>query len=342
MAPYHSVLTHGFVVDEEGRKQSKSLGNTISPQKIWDTLGADILRLWIASTDFRSEMVASDEIFKRVADQYRRIRNTFRFLLGNINDFDGQKDSIDLNNLLELDKWILSELALLQEDVIENYKSYSYHLAVQRIHNFCVNQLGGTYLDIIKDRQYTTQQDSEIRRSAQTAMKIIVDQLVVLISPVLSFTAEEIWQGNDFLLSQAESVFLTTLKDLKDFESDLSKENWIRLLEIKEEVNQSIEESRSAGVIKGSLDASIELTVNSSDFKLVDKFSSELHFFFIVSECSLLEGDVLKISVMKSSAEKCSRCWHRNILVGSSKKHPELCNRCEQNLDGPGEDRRFA
>ena len=158
MAPYHSVLTHGFVVDEEGRKQSKSLGNTISPQKIWDTLGADILRLWIASTDFRSEMVASDEIFKRVADQYRRIRNTFRFLLGNINDFDAQKDSIELNNLLELDKWILSELALLQEDVIENYKSYSYHLAVQRIHNFCVNQLGGTYLDIIKDRQYTTQQ----------------------------------------------------------------------------------------------------------------------------------------------------------------------------------------
>ena len=342
MAPYHSVLTHGFVVDEEGRKQSKSLGNTISPQKIWDTLGADILRLWIASTDFRSEMVASDEIFKRVADQYRRIRNTFRFLLGNINDFDAQKDSIELNNLLELDKWILSELALLQEDVIENYKSYSYHLAVQRIHNFCVNQLGGTYLDIIKDRQYTTQQDSEIRRSAQTAMKIIVDQLVVLISPVLSFTAEEIWQGNDFLLSQAESVFLTTLKDLKDFESDLSKENWIRLLEIKEEVNQSIEESRSAGAIKGSLDASIELTVNASDFKLVDKFSSELHFFFIVSECSLLEGDALKISVMKSSAEKCSRCWHRNISVGSSKKHPELCNRCEQNLDGPGEDRRFA
>jgi isoleucyl-tRNA synthetase len=342
MAPYRSVLTHGFVVDDEGRKQSKSLGNTISPQKIWDTLGADILRLWIASTDFRSEMVASDEIFKRVSDQYRRIRNTFRFLLGNINDFDTKKDSIDLNNLLELDKWILHELGQLQDDVVGLYQSYSYHQAMQRIHNFCVNQLGGIYLDIIKDRQYTTQQDSEIRRSAQTAMQIIVNQLVVLISPVLSFTAEEIWQGNDFLLKESDSVFLTTLKNLEDFESDLSYENWKRLLEIKEEVNQSIEEARTAGVIKGSLDASIKLILDSNDFKLIEKYVSEIHFFFIVSECNILEGETLKVSVIKSSAEKCVRCWHRHESVGSSTSHPELCVRCEQNLDGPGEDRQFA
>jgi isoleucyl-tRNA synthetase len=342
MAPYRSVLTHGFVVDDEGRKQSKSLGNTISPQKIWDTLGADILRLWIASTDFRSEMVASDEIFKRVSDQYRRIRNTFRFLLGNINDFDVKKDSIELKNLLELDKWILHELAKLQEDVIGLYKSYSYHQAMQRIHNFCVNQLGGIYLDIIKDRQYTTQQDSEIRRSAQTVMQIIVNQLVVLISPVLSFTAEEIWQGSNFLLKEADSVFLTTLKSLEDFESDLSNENWKRLLEIKEDVNQSIEEARTAGVIKGSLDASIELILDSNDFKLIEKYASEIHFFFIVSECNILEGETLKVAVIKSSAEKCVRCWHRHKSVGSSSNHPELCIRCEQNLDGPGEDRKFA
>ena len=342
MAPYRSVLTHGFVVDNEGRKQSKSLGNTISPQKIWDTLGADILRLWIASTDFRSEMVASDEIFKRVSDQYRRIRNTFRFLLGNINDFDINKDSIELDNLLELDKWILRELALLQQDVKELYEAYSYHQVVQRIHNFCVNQLGGIYLDIIKDRQYTTQQDSEIRRSAQTAMQLIVNQLVVLISPVLSFTAEEIWQGNDFLLAEADSVFLTTLKELESFNSELSNTDWKRMLEIKEEVNQSIEESRVAGVIKGSLDASIELVLNSDDFNLANKFASEMHFFLIVSECNILQGESLKISVSKSSAEKCVRCWHRNKSVGSSKKHPELCNRCVENLDGPGEDRRFA
>jgi isoleucyl-tRNA synthetase len=318
------------------------LGNTISPQKIWDTLGADILRLWIASTDFRSEMVASDEIFKRVSDQYRRIRNTFRFLLGNINDFDLNKDSIELDNLLELDKWILRELALLQQDVKELYEAYSYHQVVQRIHNFCVNQLGGIYLDIIKDRQYTTQQDSEIRRSAQTAMQLIVNQLVVLISPVLSFTAEEIWQGNDFLLAEADSVFLTTLKELESFNSELSNTDWKRMLEIKEEVNQSIEESRVAGVIKGSLDASIELVLNSDDFNLANKFASEMHFFLIVSECNILQGESLKISVSKSSAEKCVRCWHRNKSVGSSKKHPELCNRCVENLDGPGEDRRFA
>ena len=342
MAPYRSVLTHGFVVDEEGRKQSKSLGNTISPQKVWDTLGADILRLWIASTDFRSEMVASDEIFKRVADQYRRIRNTFRFLLGNISDFDATSDSIELDNLLELDKWILSELALLQEDILGLYKSYSYHQAMQRIHNFCVNQLGGIYLDIIKDRQYTTQKNSEIRRSAQTAMKIIIDQLVVLVSPVLSFTAEEIWQGNDFLLAEADSVFLTTLKTLKDFDSDLSNENWARLLKIKDEVNQAIEDARSSGIIKGSLDASIELKLEVNDFELIEKFANEIHFFFIVSECVISHGDSFGVSVFMASSEKCVRCWHRHESVGSSKKHPELCNRCEQNIEGPGEDRRFA
>ena len=342
MAPYRSVLTHGFVVDEEGRKQSKSLGNTISPQKIWDTLGADILRLWIASTDFRSEMVASDEIFKRVADQYRRIRNTFRFLLGNIYDFNFNKDSIDLNNLLELDKWILLELSSLQEELLELYKSYSYHHVIQRIHNFCVIQLGGVYLDIIKDRQYTTQQNSEIRRSAQTAMHIILEQLVVLVSPVLSFTAEEIWQGNNFLKSKANSVFLTNLEELKDFKSAVSSENWKRLMEIKEEVNQGIEESRNEGVIKGSLDASINLILDSNDFELVNQFASEMHFFFIVSECTITKGDCLKVSVSKSAAEKCVRCWHRNDTVGLSKRHPELCYRCEQNLDSIGEERKFA
>ena len=342
MAPYRAVLTHGFVVDEEGRKKSKSLGNTISPQKIWDTLGADILRLWIASTDFRSEMVASDEIFKRVSDQYRRIRNTFRFLLGNINDFDEKNDFVDLNNLLALDKWILSELVILQADLIELYKSYSFHHAIQRIHNFCVNQLGGIYLDIIKDRQYTTQQDSEIRRSAQTVMSIILEQLVILVSPVLSFTAEEIWQGNDFLKTKAKSVFLASLSDLENFESDLSKEDWNRLIEIKEEVNQSIEASRSQGDIKGSLDASISLCLDSEDFKLVKRFASEIHFFFIVSECVISEGNSLKISVTKSEANKCVRCWHRNKSVGASKDHPELCHRCVINIDGPGEDREFA
>ena len=342
MPPYKSVLTHGFVVDEEGRKQSKSLGNVISPQKIWDTLGADILRLWIASTDFRSEMVASDEIFKRVSDQYRRIRNTFRFLLGNINDFNSQTDALDLNNLIELDKWILLEFKQLQLDVMDHYQTYSYHLVVQRIHNFCVNQLGGIYLDIIKDRQYTTQQDSEIRRSAQTAIKLMVDQLVVLISPILSFTAEEIWQNDAELSVKKASVFLAELKDIPEITSSLANKEWSRLLEIKDFVNQKIEESRNAGEIKGSLDTSIELTVGSSEFQLLSGLANELHFFFIVSSCNLIKGGDLAVSIKPSQHEKCTRCWHRNDSVGSSPKHPELCGRCELNIDGAGEDRKFA
>ena len=340
--PYRSTLTHGFVVDEEGRKQSKSLGNVIAPQKIWDTLGADILRLWIASTDFRSEMVASDEVFKRVSDQYRRIRNTFRFLLGNISDFDHKADAIELNNLLELDKWVLNEFKQLQQDVVGYYQSYSYHLAVQRIHNFCVHQLGGIYLDIIKDRQYTTQKNSEIRRSAQTAMKIITDQLVVLVSPILSFTAEEIWQNSPSSSQQKESVFLAVLEDIPNFASDLSPGEWKRLIEIKETVNQHIEASRNAGEIKGSLDTSINLIVSSQDFQLLNKLSSEVHFFLMTSECNVAEGTELMVKVHQSNAEKCSRCWHRNNSVGHSSKHPDICQRCELNVDGPGEDRKFA
>ena len=342
MPPYKSVLTHGFVVDENGRKQSKSVGNVIAPQKIWDTLGADILRLWIASTDFRSEMVASDEIFKRVSDQYRRIRNTFRFLLGNINDFDHKTDAIDLNNLLELDKWILMEFKGLQKDVADHYDSYSYHLVVQRIHNFCVNQLGGIYLDIIKDRQYTTQKNSQIRRSAQTVMKLMVDQLVILVSPILSFTAEEIWQNDEQLSSEIASVFLAELSSIPDFSCNLDHGDWKRLLEIKDSVNQKIEESRNSGEIKGSLDTDIELTVSSADFELLHNLSAELHFFFIVSSCKLIQGNTLEVSIMQSPFEKCTRCWHRNDSVGKSSKHPELCSRCELNIDGAGEDRTFA
>ena len=342
MPPYRSVLTHGFVVDQEGRKQSKSIGNVIAPQKIWDTLGADIIRLWVASTDFRSEMVASDEIFKRVSDQYRRIRNTFRFLLGNINDFNPQTDALDLNNLLELDKWILLEFKELQSDVQGHYQSYSYHLVVQRIHNFCVNQLGGIYLDIIKDRQYTTQQNSEIRRSAQTAMKLMVDQLVVLVAPILSFTAEEIWQNDENLSADKASVFLAELGQIPDLKSNFNHDQWSRLLEIKDCVNQKIEESRNAGEIKGSLDTDIELTVASSDFQLLGNLSDELHFFLIVSSCNVVEGKELLITIKQSSHDKCTRCWHRNESVGKSSKHLELCNRCELNIDGAGEDRAFA
>jgi len=265
-----------------------------------------------------------------------------RFLLGNINDFDHKTDAIDLNNLLELDKWILEEFKDLQKDVLEHYESYSYHLVVQRIHNFCVNQLGGVYLDIIKDRQYTTQQNSEIRRSAQTAMKLMIDQLVILVAPILSFTAEEIWQNDADLKANKASVFLAELDSIPDFDSNLDHESWSRLLEIKDSVNQKIEESRNAGEIKGSLDTNIELTVNTSDFQLLNNLSTELHFFFIVSSCNLVQGDDLEVRIKQSTFKKCTRCWHRNNSVSKSLKHPELCKRCELNIDGAGEDRKFA
>ena len=228
--PYKSVLTHGFVVDENGRKQSKSLGNVVSPQKVWDSLGADILRLWVASTDFRSEMVASDEILKQTSDQYRRIRNTFRFILGNINEFSS-KDKINFNDQVELDKWIIIEANKLQEKVLNLYNSYSYHKAIQSIHNFCVNELGGIYLDIVKDRLYTSKTDSLARRSCQTSLEELLNVLIRLIAPILSYTAEEIWQSSPNLKDQEESIFLTNFINNKNKNSlKINDQEWICLL----------------------------------------------------------------------------------------------------------------
>ena len=249
-APYKSVLTHGFVVDENGRKQSKSLGNVVSPQKVWDSLGADILRLWVASTDFRSEMVASDEILKRVSDQYRRIRNTLRFVLGNLHDFSN-KDSIEMKDQVELDKWIINASKELEENVLKDYENYSYHTAVQKIHNFCVNELGGIYLDIVKDRLYTTGKNSNARRSCQTSLDYICNILVRLIAPILSFTAEEIWQTHPSLKDQSESIFLDRYgyKDIS-IEGSITSEDWSRIFEIKDLINQSIEKMFKEQIIK--------------------------------------------------------------------------------------------
>ena len=339
--PYKSVLTHGFVVDEQGRKQSKSLGNVISPQKIWDSLGADILRLWIANTDFRSEMVASDEIFKRVSDQYRRIRNTLRFLLANVNDFE-LENQIPNNNLLELDKWILNQVNGLQESVKDSYKKFEYHLVTQKIHNFCVNELGGIYLDIIKDRQYTNGQDSIARRSAQTAIHQVMNVLVRLISPILSFTAEEIWQTHPYFNSVSKSVFLADEYSIDLPEASFSEPEWQRIFEVKDLVNQAIEEERNKGNIKGSLDTILELELEGSDFDLLGRFGDELHFLFITSECNLKKGKKFKAKVSTSAHEKCVRCWHRCSSVGKNEKHPEICSRCELNIEGGGEVRQFV
>jgi len=341
-APYKSVLTHGFVVDENGRKQSKSLGNVVSPQKVWDNLGADIIRLWVASTDFRSEMVASDEVLKQTSDQYRRIRNTFRFILGNINDFSS-KDKINFEDQVELDKWIIIEANKLQEKVIDLYNSYSYHKAVQSIHNFCVNELGGIYLDIVKDRLYTSKTHSIARRSCQTSLVELLNTLVRLIAPILSYTAEEIWQSCPILNNQEESVFLSNYLSTKN-EHDLkiNESEWKRLFEIKDSVNQSIEQLRNDSKLKGSLDAVVNIEANDDDFSILERLGAELHFLFISSEANITKGSSLKIAIANSEHEKCTRCWHRDISVGKNDLHREICQRCITNISEDGEQRSFV
>ena len=341
-APYKSVLTHGFVVDENGKKQSKSLGNVVSPQKVWDSLGADILRLWVASTDFRSEMVASDEILKRTSDQYRRIRNTFRFILGNLNDFS-EKDATEVNKLVELDKWIINSVIDLEKKVLNYYDSYSYHRAVQLIHNFCVNELGGTYLDITKDRLYTSKKESHARKSCQTSLCFVLNKLVRLVAPVLSYTAEEIWQSTNILNSEVTSVFLSTFNENYDeIDSQISKEEWTRIFEIKEQVNQAIETLRNENKLKGSLDAIVKISAKDQDKKILDKFNDELHFLFITSEAKTIKGKKLEIEISSSKHEKCIRCWHKDVSVGTDKKHNEICNRCIENIEEDGEKRQFV
>ena len=341
-APYKSVLTHGFVVDEDGKKQSKSLGNVVSPQKVWDNLGADILRLWVASTDFRSEMVASDEILKRTSDQYRRIRNTFRFILGNLNDFS-EKDAIEIDKLVELDKWIINSVRDLERKVLDYYDSYSYHRAVQLIHNFCVNELGGTYLDITKDRLYTSKKESHARKSCQTSLCFVLNKLVRLVAPVLSYTAEEIWQSTNILNSEVTSVFLSTFNENYDeIDSQISKEEWTRIFEIKEQVNQAIETLRNENKLKGSLDAIVKISAKDQDKKILDKFNDELHFLFITSEAKTIKGKKLEIEISSSKHEKCIRCWHKDVSVGTDKKHNEICNRCIENIEEDGEKRQFV
>ena len=341
-APYKAVLTHGFVVDENGRKQSKSLGNVVSPQKVWDSLGADILRLWVASADFRSEMVASDEILKRVSDQYRRIRNTFRFILGNLNDFDESK-KIVFEDQIELDKWIVLETSKLQEDVLKLYESYSYHNVVQKIHNFCVNELGGIYLDIVKDRLYTCKDSSHARQSCQTSLNYVLNTMVRLTAPILSFTSEEIWQTHSSLKGQNESIFLSKYFESKqEGECVISSSDWARIFEIKDIVNQSIERLRNENKLKGSLDSNVIISANEEDKSVLDKLGSELHFVFISSQASVIDGDTLSIQIDQMSDEKCTRCWHRDSTVGESKDHPEICSRCEENIDQLGESRSFV
>ncbi len=354
--PYRGLLTHGFTVDAQGRKMSKSVGNVVAPQEVMDKLGADILRLWAASTDYSGEMAVSDEILKRTADVYRRIRNTSRFLLANLNGFAPERDALPFDEMLALDQWVVDRAAQLQARIEKAYEEYRFLDVYQQVHGFCARELGGFYLDVIKDRQYTTQTDSVARRSAQTALYHVVEALSRWVAPILSFTAEEIHEhipgerGESVLLEE----YYTGLATLAD-DAEMGRDFWERVLEVKQAVNKCLEDARNAKTIKGSLAAEVTLHVDESLHATLAKLGDELRFVMLTSEVTLkplaearaqaevteLEG--LKVAVVESPNNKCERCWHHREEVGTHPEHPDLCNRCISNLpDGPGETRRYA
>ena len=354
-APYKTVLTHGFTVDSDGRKMSKSIGNIISPKNVMNDLGADILRLWVAATDYRGELSVSDEIFKRTADSYRRIRNTARFLLSNLNGFDPVGDALAFEDMLSLDRWAVDRAAVVQQELAQCYDTYQFHQIYQKLHNFCANDLGGFYLDVIKDRQYTTRADSLARRSAQTAMYHIGEALVRWIAPILSFTAEEVWEnlpgerGASVLLAQ----WYEDLPTLPAGEA-MGREYWQQVMAVRTAVNREMETQRAAGALRGSLDARVSLYCSAELEAKLQALGDELRFVLITSAASLAplaaapeaaamtELPGLRLAVAVEDAEKCERCWHRRPEVGSIVAHPTLCERCVENIDGDGEQRRFA
>jgi isoleucyl-tRNA synthetase len=351
-APYRGVLTHGFTVDEKGRKLSKSLGNFVAPQKIFNTLGADVLRLWVAATDYSGEMHVSDEILARMADSYRRLRNTFRFLLANMHGFDPARDMVPPHELLALDAWIVARAKALQAEVAAAYDAYAFHLIYQKVHNFCVVDLSGFYLDIIKDRQYTTQRDSRARRSAQTTLYHVAEAMVRWLAPILSFTAEEIWEHMPG--ERAESVFFAQWYELPETPAD--ELDWDAVLKVREHVARELERLREAGAIGAGLDAEVDLYCNDELGAKLSALEDELRFVLITSYARVHEladardavtitdpalGE-LAVRVAPSAHPKCVRCWHHRVDVGTCPEHPELCGRCVENVAGDGEQRRYA
>ena len=350
-APYRQVLTHGFTVDAEGRKMSKSQGNVIAPQQIMNTLGADILRLWVAAADYRQEMSVSDEILTRVADAYRRIRNTARFLLGNLHGFDPAAQALPMDAMLPLDRYAVDMAAQLQSEITEAYSDYRFFHIYQRLHHFCSVDLGAFYLDILKDRLYTLPVDHPARRSAQTAMQHILEALVRWLAPLCCFTAEEIWaemQGE-----RPESVMMATwYTGLAEISAD-EREFWLRLRAVRELVGPRLEELRRSKAIGSSLAAELTLQAEGELARMLAQVGDELRFFFMTSDVKLdpaegevsevrVDGELLRFAVRPSAHAKCVRCWHQRADVGADAHHPELCGRCVSNVAGAGEIRRWG
>jgi len=354
-APYRQLLTHGFTVDENGRKMSKSLGNVIAPQKVNDTLGADIMRLWVSATDYSGEMAVSETILQRSADAYRRIRNTARFLLSNLSGFNPATDLLPNEEMLALDRWAVDRALLLQRELEEHYSEYRFWNVYSKVHNFCVQELGGFYLDIIKDRQYTTGANSTARRSCQTALFHISEALVRWIAPILAFTADELWQ---YLPGERnESVMLNTwYQGLSEMPADfeLGRAYWERIMAVKVAVNKEMENLRAAKAIGGNLQAEVTLFAEDALVADLSKLSNELRFVLITSTASVAplasapadavvtEVAGLKLKVVKSGHAKCARCWHHREDVGVDPAHPEICGRCVDNISGKGEVRHYA
>jgi isoleucyl-tRNA synthetase len=341
-APYDALLTHGFVVDGEGRKMSKSLGNTLAPQKISETLGAEILRLWVGATDYSGELSISDEILKRVVESYRRIRNTLRFLLANTSDFDPKRHTMPVREWLEIDRYAVLLAAEMQAKVLADYEKYEFHPSVARLQTFCSEDLGGFYLDILKDRLYTCAKESRYRRSAQNALWHITQGLLRLMAPILSFTAEEAWQ----VVHPGEAtVFSQTYYEHPEAGLDETVRNsWGDVRNLREMVSKRLEERREAKQIGSSLAAEIDIEASGPLYDSLARLGDELRFVFITSRATLhrAEGTPVRVTVTPSKNPKCARCWHWRADVGADPKHPGICGRCVSNLFGPGEPRRFA
>jgi len=327
-SPYLSVLTHGFTVDEHGRKMSKSLGNVIKPQEIYNSTGADILRLWVAATDYKGELKISDEILKRVTDAYRRIRNTFRYMLGNLHDFNHDTDTISIEEMTQIDLEMIFRMDHLQKEILNHYSKYELHLIFQKVHNFCSKELGGFYFDIIKDRLYTCSKQSRARKSAQVALNHILNSLIRICAPIISFTADEVWfssnyyNGSSILLDEWYSS--SNLKPTQNI-------NWEMLEELRDAVLIELENARKGSVIGSALEAEIYIESNSNNMRLLQPLKDELKFLFITSAVHLHEDDSVKgfqVKVQKSAHEKCVRCWHQHASVDDTK----ICHRCKENI----------
>lgn len=340
-APYKAVLTHGFFVDEQGRKMSKSLGNGIDPQEIIDDMGADILRLWVSSADYRNDVTVSKGILKQVSETYRKIRNTFRYLLGSIYDFDEQKDSIALADMLELDRWAMLKLGQLVEKVTKAYEDYEFHVVYHAIHNFCTVDMSAFYLDVVKDRLYSTKANSKERRSAQSAIFAIATALVKMLSPILSFTAEEVWQHLP-IKNKVQSVQLAGWPEIDPVVFDQKlEEKWDKLLNIRNEVAKPLEDARRSKAIGHSLDAHVKLYADGETYALLQEMEKDLATLFIVSKVTLsTKNDAptnayqsdninqLLVIVEPASGEKCERCWIYSEAIGQDERYPTLCPRC--------------